>query len=171
MAIEKNVYGYMKWWDVAEQPESFSDVPPAFKQSYDLWHQNADENLQQIIELLQPYIKGYFLPENIMDFDEIIEVDGFPEYENNEIRLVGVDFDGQEPLPKVKSEALFKVPFVDNIDEIDLDEWLEDHGGSFADCISFHWVLAENDDDDQLDLSFGDNQGTEAFITDLTHFE
>ena len=160
--IEKIVYGNMNWWDVSEQPSSFEDIPTEFTKSYDLYNKNSEKNYKEILNLLQPFIMGFFIAENIEDYDEIFAFDDIPECESFLLEIVGVDFKSQSPLPRVKTQALFKVPFVDNIDNVNLDEYFQKKGGELYECISFRWNLP--DDDDELDLTFGDNQGAEACI-------
>ena len=70
------------------------------------------------------------------------------------------------PIPKVKTEAYFKVPFSDEVDFETFDDDLEERGGSLYDCISFAWVFDELEDLSDLDTSFGNHQGCEAYLSD-----
>ena len=164
--IEKNLVGNMKWWDVAEQPDSFESLPSEFKEAYDLWSVDGEKNIDKIISLLETFLTGIFVPENISDFEDFFEFDSFPEVESYELKLVGVSFENAMPIPKVKTEAYFKVPFSDEVDFETLDDDLEERGGSLYDCISFAWVFDELEDLSDLDTSFGDHQGCEAYLSD-----
>ena len=163
--IEKKLYGNMEWWDVAEQPDSFQDLPAEFKEAFDLWSANGEKNIDRIISLLENFLIGFFVAENISDFEDFFEFDSFPEVESYELKLVGVSFENATPIPKVKTEAYFKVPFSDEIDFNTLEDDLEERGCSLHDCISFKWVSEELEDLD-LDTTFGDNLGCEALVLD-----
>tara|TARA_B100000700_G_C15003417_1_gene837367 strand:- start:80 stop:568 length:489 start_codon:yes stop_codon:yes gene_type:complete len=158
----KQVYGAMEWWDVAEQPSSFSELPQEFQQAHKLWHTDKEGNFTAIVDLLQPFLIGIFVARNLDNYEELFEFANVAECESKKLRLVGIDFRSQNPLPRVKTEAIFIVPCVANIDDIKLEEWFQDQGGNLSDCISFGWnisLVGKN-----FDLTFGDNQGVEALF-------
>ena len=113
--------------------------------------------------MLEGFLAGHFVAENIYDFEEFFEFESFPEAESYELQLVGVSFEDATPIPKVKTQARFRVPFSDDINFESLEEDVEAKGSHLCDCISFRWILDELDD---LDTSFGDNLGTEALLLD-----
>jgi hypothetical protein len=159
--IEKTVYGNMEWWDVAEQPDDFESLPIEFKEAFDLWQEDGEKNFEKIVSLLEGFLAGHFVAENIYDHEEFFAFESFPEAESYELQLVGVSFEDATPLPKVKTQARFRVPFSDDVNFESLEEDLKDKGSHLCDCISFRWVLDELDD---YDTSFGDNLGTEALL-------
>lgn len=155
----------MKWWDVAEQPDSFQDLPAEFKEAFDLWSADGEKNIDRIILLLKDFLTGLFVGENIPDFEDFFEFESFPEVESYELKLVGVSFENATPIPRVKTEAYFKIPFSDEVDFNTLENDLEERGRSLYDCIVFQWN-GEELDDLNLDTTFGDNQGCEAWVFD-----
>ena len=159
--IERTVYGTMEWWDVAEQPDDFESLPSEFKEAFDLWKEDGEKNFEKIVLLLEGFLAGHFVAENIYDFEEFFEFESFPEAESHELQLVGVSFEDATPIPKVKTQARFRVPFADDVNFESLEEDLEAKGSHLCDCISFRWILDELDD---YDTSFGDNLGTEALL-------
>ena len=86
---------------------------------------------------------------------------GVAECESKKLRLVGIDFRPQKPLPRVKTEDIFIVPRVANIDDIKLEEWFQDQGGNLSDCISFGWNIPL--EGENLVLTFEDNQGAQGW--------
>tara|TARA_B100001964_G_scaffold152580_1_gene167941 strand:+ start:74 stop:625 length:552 start_codon:yes stop_codon:yes gene_type:complete len=165
--IEKIVYANMEW-DVTDQP-SLSDLPPEFKKSYDLYYENAEKNFTKIVNLLEPFLSGILIfepdrrespgdPDDLFAceaFEDSEESFGIIERESYLVQLVGVDFKVASPLPLVKTQALFKVPFVDNIDDIDPEDQCDMLAERFWDpgdvTLTFRWNLPDVDDD--LDLS------------------
>ena len=161
---QAEIYGNMEWWDVAEQVDSIDDLPNEFEEAKKLWEEDAEGNWKQIVDLLQPFIEGTFVCENIPDWEDIFEVEegSWPEFSSNETKLVGVDFGASSPLPRVKTEARFLVNFKDEINPDELEDTLEEEGESLSYCVSFRWVLEDLSDD--FELTYGDNQGAEAKI-------
>ncbi|MDG1988107.1 MAG: hypothetical protein P8J18_09015 [Halieaceae bacterium] len=160
---QAEIYGNMKWWDVAEQVDSIDDLPNEFGEAKKLWEDDADGNFKQIVDLLQPFIEGLLVCESIPDWENIFEVEegSFPEFSSNDVKLAGVDFGASSPLPRVKTEARFLVNFKDDINLDELEDTLEEEGEYLHSCVSFMWVLEDLDD---FDLTWGDNQGAEAMI-------
>ena len=57
--------------------------------------------------------------------------------ESHELQLVGVSFEDATPIPKVKTQARFRVPFADDTNFESLEDELEAKGSHLCDCISF----------------------------------
>ena len=72
--IEKTIYGTMEWWDVAEQPDDFESLPSEFKEAFDLWKEDGEKNFEKIVLLLEGFLAGHFVAENIYDFEEFFEL-------------------------------------------------------------------------------------------------
>ena len=159
--IERTIYGTMEWWDVAEQPDGFESLPREFKEAFDLWKEDGKKNLEKIVLLLEGFLAGHFVAENIYDFEEFFEFESIPEAESYWLELVDVSFEHATPIPTVGTQARFRVPFSDDVNFESLEEDLEAKGSHLYDCISFRWILDELDD---YDTSFGDNLGTEALL-------
>ncbi len=89
------------------------------------------------------------------------------------VQLVGVDFKVASPLPLVKTQALFKVPFVDNIDDIDPEDQCDMLAERFWDpgdvTLTFRWNLPDVDDD--LELSSGGHEGIETTMWNRDTFD
>ena len=161
---QAEIFGSMRWWDVADQVDSIDDLPSEFREAKKLWDEDADGNWEEIIGLLQPFIEGTFVCEGIPDYENIFEFEegSWPEFSSNKTELVGVDFTASSPLPRVKTQARFLVNFKDDINPDELEATLEEEGESLSYCVSFRWVLEDLSDD--FDLTYGDNQGAEAII-------
>ena len=159
--IERTIYGTMEWWDVAEQPDDFESLPSEFKEAFDLWKEDGEKNFEKIVLLLEGFLAGHFVAENIYDFEEFFEFESIPEAESYWLELVDVSFEHATPIPTVGTQARFRVPFSDDVNFESLEEDLEAKGSHLYDCISFRWILDELDD---YDTSFGDNLGTEALL-------
>ncbi len=162
--VEKEIYGNMKWWNAAEEPDNFDALPAAFKEAFDLWSEDSVKNFEKIVALLEDYLVGYFVPENIPDFEDFFEFDGFPEVECHEVQLVNVSFENSTPMPKVGTQATFKVPFRDDVDLKSFEKDLEERDASLYDCISFGWIFDEPEELVELDTTFGDHLGCEALL-------
>lgn len=154
----KFIYGNMDWWDVAEQPQGFDALPPEFIKAHGLWEASADRNFIEITQLLNPYIYGLFVANNLSDFDKMFVSEDFFEFPHVKLNISGVDF-SECPLPRVKTEAIFSVTCAKEIEETFIEDCLEEKGSKLSDCVSFGWSVPNNED---LDLTFGDNQGVEA---------
>ena len=161
---QAEIYGNMKWWDVAEQPDSIDDLPSEFAEAKKLWEEDEDGNFEQIVDLLQPFIGAFFVCGNIPDWENIFEVEegSFPEFSTNDVKLAGVDFNASSPLPCVKTEARFLVNFKDDVNLDELEDTLEEEGEALFYCITFLWQLEDLSDD--FSLHDGDNQGAEAIL-------
>lgn len=162
----KFIYGNMDWWDVAEQPDNFDMLPLDFHEAYQLWERSAETNFSKISDLLTPYLYGLFVVENLLDYEEVFLGRGFPEYPHVGLILSGVDY-LEGPLPRVKTEAVFKVCCRQEIDNIEIENWIEGKGGYLSDCVSFGWKIPNVEG---LDLTFGDNQGVEALFVQSEDF-
>lgn len=156
----------MDWWEVAEQPENFDMLPIEFHKAYQLWDSNSEKNFSEISDLLAPYLYGLFIAENLEDYEDVFLKQDFAEFPHVRLIISGVDY-SLGPLPRVKTEALFKVMCLQNIEHIELDKWLEEKGGYLSDCVSFGWNIPDIED---LDLTFGENQGVEAFFVQSENF-
>ncbi len=160
---KQRFYGNMKWFSVAEQPQDFDQLPPEFLQAKQLWDKDADGNLDEIIELLSPYVGARFIASNISGWEELFadfDGSGLCEIESSELRVVGIDF-SEDPIPICKAEASFNVPVTRAFEATDLDEWQEDNG-RFTDAVIFYWNVPRGDETEDLDFTCGDNQGVEC---------
>jgi hypothetical protein len=154
-------YGNVDWFESAEQPNSFEELPACFQEAFELWTQDPAANVETVINLLQPYLQANFIPENVCGADAIIG-DGsgdFLEIPAFQIKLVGVDFD-TNPLPLVKAEALFEVPVTEEFDSVsNFEEW-QSENDYFHSAVIFGWSIP----DCELDLTAGNHQGTECIL-------
>lgn len=164
MKIDKqHFYGNMKWFSVAEQPESLDQLPTEFVSAKKLWDKDAKRNIDQIIKLLSPYVGARFIASNIEGWEELFadfDDSGFCEVESSELRVVGIDF-SEGPIPLCKAEANFEVPVTKEFKSADLDKWQEDNG-HLTDAVIFYWSVPRDDETEELDFTNGDNQGVEC---------
>lgn len=161
MKTQIQVYGNMDWFNAAEQPNSFSDLPPEFLQAYELWTRDSKANHDSMVKLLEPYVYAYFIPHSIRGSEELFECpsgDALEEIRAHKIRLVGVDF-SISPIPLAKAEALFYVPVKSAFYQItDLESW-QDENDLFVSGIVFGWDIPEVDCG-----SMGDHRGAECVL-------
>jgi hypothetical protein len=163
--ITKIIYGNMKWWCPEESPSSFDELPSQFVEAHDLWQADKEKNFNKIADLLGGFLRGAFVAENIPSFDDFFEFDNVPEVDSYDLKLVGVSFQNSSPIPSVKTEAFFKVPFKDEVDFNNLNDNFEERGCSLSDCISFRWNFEEREGLMDFDTTFGDHSGSEAQIS------
>lgn len=156
-------YANMKWFDVAEQPQGFDSLPPEFAQAKRLWDDDSEGNIQQILEMLAPFVGACFIPTNISGGEELFadpDGNGFLVIESKDVNLTGIDF-SRWPIPKCKAEAIFKVQVKDDFASTDLDDWQENNG-RFTDAVAFCWNIERDSNTADLDFTFGDNLGVEC---------
>ena len=166
-ATKRTFYANMKWFDVAEQPPSEKELPEAFAKARALWQQDKEGNLDEILVLLSEYVGAFFIPGNISGWEELFNDpsgDGMPEIDATEIKVVGIDF-SSSPIPKCKAEATFIVDVTASFGSTDLEEWQENNG-TFTDAISFYWNIPRTESTEDLDFTYGDNQGVECNALD-----
>lgn len=159
------VYGNMEWWNTAEPPKSFADLPKAFNEAYELWRQNRETHADRIVSLLSPFIGAMFVPENVNGWEELIAVPagGVPEFEAEATHLTGVDF-STRPFPRVKAEAIFRVPVTRNFGNgIDQDAWENEHD-FFHTAVIFRWQVPRTERTEDLDFTFGSHSGCECIF-------
>ena len=158
-------YANMNWWDVAEQPDSMSDLPSEFAQAKALWDKGPEQNMGRILELLHPFVGACFIPSNIEGWEELFvdsSGDGIVEIEPMVVKLVGIDF-SSDPFPICKSEAYFDVEVTPAFASTDHDEW-QSVNGYFTDGVVFRWDVPRSDETEDLDFTCGDNQGVECYV-------
>lgn len=164
-AEARRFYGNMDWFSVAEQANDIDLLPAEFEQAKTLWDDDAEGNLDQIIDLLSSYVGARFIASNISGWEELFadpDGSGFCEVEASEVRVVGIDF-SEGPIPMCKAEAEFDVPVTEAFESSDLDEW-QDENGPFTDAVIFYWNVPRDDETEDLDFTCGDNQGVECCV-------
>lgn len=129
---------------------------------------NSEQNLNEIIGLLQPFLRASLVLENVPNWNSLLDqtcANELQEIYSDKVTLVGVDF-SESPIPNCKAEALFKVTLLKNPKGFDLEAWQDEHLSYLHDAVSFSWELPKTPATDGLDLTFGDNSGVECFIVD-----
>lgn len=157
----------MDWFDPADQPGDIKDLPKEFAEAKALWKKDADGNHDKIIKLLTPFVGARFMPSNISNWEELFvdaEGEGMIELTSTSVKVAGIDFT-RFPIPICKAEAYFEVEVTKEFASIDLDEW-QNNNGRFTDGIAFYWDVPKEGDLEDLDFSFGDNQGIECIALD-----
>lgn len=161
---EITVYGNVKWFEVADQPADFSEIPAEFKKAHELWIEDSEGNLENIIGLLAPFVEAFFLPENLASWDKIFADPsgvGSPEHKAFAVMVKGIDFK-YSPIPLCKAEALFKVEINLGYRMVsDIEEW-QRNNGFFTGCLTFRWNIPLTKKTDGLDFSQGGHAGCEC---------
>ncbi|MEK9696042.1 MAG: hypothetical protein VW270_09770 [Candidatus Poseidoniales archaeon] len=159
------VYGNMDWFSVAEQPDSIYTLPLEFQSAFELWEANSGESNQEIVDLLTKYVGARFVGENIPDWQELFEEDSYGEFESYKKSIAGFDF-SENPIPLCKAEAWFEIQLKDGKSKSDLEKHLEEQGAELNDCLAFFWIFEDNEDLEDLDLTFGDHKGSESIFVE-----
>ena len=159
-------YGNMEWFDIDDDTDDLM-LPPAFDQAKKLWEADSKKNQDQIIDLLKPYVRAWFVPDGISGSEEL-----FQEPENFElwgkhspatkIKVVGIDF-STNPFPQCKAEAWFEVPVTKEFSKINLEDWQEERGEYLYQAISFGWEIPSEDGDSST-FTWANHQGAEALL-------
>jgi hypothetical protein len=157
------VYGNMKWFRVAEQPKYLDLLPTKIVQAKNLWDTGKEVNSPAVIELVEPFVGGLFVADNLEGWRGLLKEETFGEFEASSIRLVGVDF-SSSPIPLCKVEGWFDLPLKDGVSRSDFERWIDrDHQGELFSGISFYWNFSAPELED-LDLTVGDHLGAEALV-------
>ena len=153
-------YGNMDWFDVDE--DDFDDdliLPPAFDQAKLLWNENPEKNSDQILRLIEPFVRAWFVPAALYNSEDI-----FPDqsdFKAIKISVVGLDF-SSDLLPLCKAEAWFEIPVSESFSTIDLEVRQDETGEYFYQAVSFGWEIPSEDGDDSMVFSYASNQGVEC---------
>jgi hypothetical protein len=155
-------YANMKWFDVAEQPSGFGDLPSNFSEAHKLWAQSKQDNIEEVLKLLSPYVRARLVLSNIMEWENLFDEgltpnDGIVESES--VNVVGIDFTNN-PIPVCKAEAFFRLDLRTEMGNIELNDWQEENS-CLADAVVFYWDIPRTESTEDLDFTFGDNQGVE----------
>jgi hypothetical protein len=150
-------YGNMEWFDVDDDVDGIN-FPPEFNQAKMLWVEDSEKNLEQVIKLLAPFVRAWFVPAGIFDSEDI-----FPDQSDIDavkINVVGIDF-SKEPFPLCKVEAWFDVPVSETFSTLDIDDWQNETGQYFYQAISFGWEVPTKEGE-PLIFTYGNHQGVEC---------
>ena len=156
-------YANMAWFEPADQPGSLEDLPKEFAEAKKLWSKNPVGNLEKIINLLSPFVGARFLPANLANWEELFvdsEGEGMVEIAATSVNVVGIEFK-ESPIPICKAEAYFEVKVTREFATTDLEEW-QNNNSRFTDGVAFFWNVPMQGDLEDLDFTFGDNQGVEC---------
>lgn len=160
------VYGNMEF-DVTDQPTSFDEIPIDFKNAKALWDQDPQKNFPKIASLLNPYIKGIFMPLTINNWEELFIDEGesgMPEYPPIAIGLKKINFKKGQYIPHCGVEALFEVPVTQQcLSHKDLLEWQEEND-YFFNGLMFGWEIPRNGDTEDLDFMADGHTGCECIV-------
>ena len=151
-------YGNMDWFDVDDDA---NDVifPQAFDQAKDLWNKDPVGNLPDILNLIAPFVRAWFVPAALSDSEDI-----FPDqsdFSATKIRVVGIDFRAK-PFPLCKAEAWFEVPVSELFATTDIEERENDTGEYFYQAVSFGWEIPALNGQDTHVFTYGNHQGVEC---------
>ncbi len=151
-------YGNMDWLDV---DDDFDDInfPAAFIEAKRLWTESPDRNADQVLKLIQPYVRAWFVPAAISNSEDL-----FPDQSDviaSKINVVGLDFSSR-PFPLCKAEAWFDVPVTEIFIKTDLEVRQNDTGEYFHQAISFGWEIPSLSDQAPLVFTYGNHLGVEG---------
>ena len=158
------LYGNMKWFDAAEEPEDIMELPSDFMEARKLFVEDIEANFEKIITLISPYLRARYVPCNLSNWEEIFSVQDMAEIEAEKIRIIGVRWDGVT-FPTCKAEAIFRVPITHQFADVEIDDWQENNGLLF-DGVVFYWDVPRSEKTAELDFTFGSHLGVECAIMD-----
>jgi hypothetical protein len=150
-------YGNMDWFDVDDDLDGIN-FPPEFSQAKILWVEDSEKNLDQVIKLMEPFVRAWFVPAGICYSEDI-----FPDQSDIEalkIDVVGIDF-SVEPFPLCKVQAWFEVPVSEKFFTLDLEDWQNETGQYFYQAISFGWEIPSGNEE-PLIFWYGNHGGVEC---------
>ena len=151
-------YGNMDWFDVDDDVDGVV-FPQAFDQAKDLWNKDPEGNLHEILKLINPFIRAWFVPAALSDSEDI-----FPDQSDFaaiKIRVVGIDFSASS-FPLCRAEAWFEVPVSELFTSTDIEERENDTGEYFYQAISFGWEIPSLIGGDPHIFTYGNHQGVEC---------
>ena len=150
-------YGNMDWFDVDDDVDDIK-LPSEFDQAKRLWFEDSEKNFTQVIYLMEPFVRAWFVPAGVCDSEDI-----FPDQSDIaavKIKVVGIDF-SNEPFPLCKVEAWFEVPVSENFSSLNLDDWQNETGQYFYQAISFGWEIP-SEAEESIIFTYGNHQGVEC---------
>ena len=165
--MKKHFYGNMDWFNTVEEPDGISALPPEFAQAKKLWEEDGKGNFAAIDALVGHYVKGLFLHGEISGGEELFS-GSEGEVEASVVHVAGFDFGGRN-IPLIKAEAWFTLEVVEGFDEVNLEEWQENND-FFHSAVSFYWEIDPDELDLELDFTWEDHQGREAYPVDEEEF-
>jgi hypothetical protein len=151
-------YGNMDWFDVDDDLEGLN-LPEAFIQAKCLWSERSEKNADQILKLIQPYVRAWFVPAAISDSEDL-----FPDLSDvnaTKINVIGVDF-SSGPFPLCKAEAWFNVSVTEIFTKTDLEVRQNDTGEYFHQAISFGWEIPSLSGGEPYVFTYGNHLGVEG---------
>lgn len=157
--MQARFYGNMEWFDTDD--ELPGAIPESLRKARLLWEESPTRFKSQIINLLSPYLKSYFVPAGISDSEEL-----FPNQEDspaNKVKIVDVRYKKDSYIPECRAEAWYEVEVSNLFSEIDLEAWQEDRGEFFYQAISFAWAIPKGKNK-TLELSYGSHLGVECLL-------
>jgi hypothetical protein len=134
------------------------NLPPEFSQAKTLLAEDSEKNLNQVIKLMEPFVRAWFVPAGIFDSEDI-----FPDQSDIDavkINVVGIDF-SKEPFPLCKVEAWFDVLVSETFSSLDIDDWQNETGQYFYQAISFGWEIP-SEAGESLVFTYGNHHGVEC---------
>lgn len=156
-------YGNMDWFDVDDDLEGL-DLPEAFVQAKRLWTESSEKNADQVLKLIQPYVRAWFVPAALSDSEDL-----FPDQSDviaSKINVVGVDF-SSGPFPLCKAEAWFDVPVTEIFTKTDLEVRQNDTGEYLYQAISFGWEVPSLSGGEPHVFTYGNHQGVEGIYLEV----
>ena len=161
------VAGSMYRFDVAEPPADFTELPPAFREAYDIWNSIRDEESDsevaeqgrtRIHALLTPFLTAHLVMEieGWEDFFTDPRDTGRPGYEIVSVQILDVDF-STTPFPICSAEALLRVPVKPEFWTMTEEAWGE-RGGEDV-YVSFGWNVPRSEGTRGNDYTWENNEG------------
>lgn len=167
------LYSRMDWFDVGEQPDQFSDLPPCFAAAYDLWTSDSDGNLENIIALLESYLTASFYPARIQGPPDIVfsPSEDYPvKITASHIKLLGVDF-SVNPIPLATAEALFDIPLHAAFENANDLARCQRQRIFLESGVVFGWNVPLLNQDHEFDLMCGCHEGLQCVLPEDTEEE
>ena len=151
------IYATVTWGEVDSDVE-VENLPDAIVKAKKLYSEDADNNIAQMCELIQPFVTSQLIAENFDEWQEYFDDSDFGEFDARKVNVVGVNF-GESTLPAIKAESWIDVRLKDGKMKEDVEAWLEESGDTLDLGVIFGWDFGEDSDED---LTMAEHRGQEA---------
>lgn len=141
-------------------------IPASFSKVLDFWNEHKDDEEDagvKIVEMLKPFIRANFAPENIPALKKILS--SMDDIEAFDLAVTGFAWDGSSVLPEISAIAFFKVSFKVPFTQAELEEWESEVDDTLAFCVNFWWEF-EDLEAEGWESYLDTNSGVEMWIAE-----
>jgi hypothetical protein len=148
------------WFSTVDDVDDISDLPNIFEKL-----SNSNELSEDDISLANSFLKCRFVSDNFFDWEEFIDDSTEGEFESDETKLVGLNFENGN-VPSARAECVLRIKLKDGVSVDAFEEWIEDSGSLLSDGIIFYWDFSEKEELSDLDFTQEEHLGLEAFVSE-----